>query len=103
MAEPFVATVVGSMPKPAWLMEQLPLNAEGKQVHGKGGTGAEAVRRGTEILAAEVVNARRSAGTGGPPSQPTAWPAAPFRKAFAGQGNRMMAYLCESYRRVFRT
>ncbi len=24
------------MPKPAWLMEQLPLNAEGKQVHGKG-------------------------------------------------------------------
>ena len=36
MAEPFLATVVGSMPKPAWLMEQLPLNAEGKQVHGKG-------------------------------------------------------------------
>ena len=36
MAEPFVATVVGSMPKPAWLMEQVPLNAEGKQVHGKG-------------------------------------------------------------------
>lgn len=32
----FVTTVVGSMPKPAWLMEQLPLNAEGKQVHGKG-------------------------------------------------------------------
>ncbi|MEM9357827.1 MAG: methionine synthase, partial [Pseudomonadota bacterium] len=29
-------TVVGSMPKPSWLMEQLPLNAKGKQVHGKG-------------------------------------------------------------------
>jgi len=36
MSENFVTTVVGSMPKPAWLMEQLPLNAEGKQVHGKG-------------------------------------------------------------------
>ena len=36
MTEPFVATVVGSMPKPTWLMEALPLNAEGKQVHGKG-------------------------------------------------------------------
>ncbi len=28
MAEAFVTTVVGSMPKPAWLQEQLPLNAE---------------------------------------------------------------------------
>ena len=36
MSKAFVTTVVGSMPKPAWLMEQLPLNAEGKQVHGKG-------------------------------------------------------------------
>jgi 5-methyltetrahydropteroyltriglutamate--homocysteine methyltransferase len=36
MPKNFVTTVVGSMPKPAWLMEQLPLNAEGKQVHGKG-------------------------------------------------------------------
>lgn len=36
MSEAFLTTVVGSMPKPAWLMEQLPLNEEGKQVHGKG-------------------------------------------------------------------
>ena len=36
MANPFETTVVGSMPKPSWLMEQLPLNAKGKQVHGKG-------------------------------------------------------------------
>ncbi len=36
MVDPLVATVVGSMPKPAWLMEQVPLNAQGKQVHGKG-------------------------------------------------------------------
>ena len=36
MSKPFQTTVVGSMPKPAWLMEQLPLNAKGKQVHGKG-------------------------------------------------------------------
>ena len=36
MNKPFVTTVVGSMPKPSWLMEQIPLNAEGKQVHGKG-------------------------------------------------------------------
>jgi len=33
---PFLTTVVGSLPKPPWLQEKLPLNAEGKQVHGKG-------------------------------------------------------------------
>ncbi len=33
---PFKTTVVGSLPKPAWLQEKLPLNAAGKQVHGKG-------------------------------------------------------------------
>ena len=37
-AGPFVTTVVGSLPKPAWLQEKLPLNASGKQVHGKGAT-----------------------------------------------------------------
>lgn len=36
MTKQFQSTGVGSMPKPAWLMEQLPLNAKGKQVHGKG-------------------------------------------------------------------
>ena len=36
MSKPFQTTVVGSMPKPVWLMEKLPLNAKGKQVHGKG-------------------------------------------------------------------
>lgn len=36
MQKPFVTTVVGSMPKPSWLMEQIPLNAEGRQVHGRG-------------------------------------------------------------------
>ena len=36
MTKSFVTTVVGSMPKPAWLMEQVPLNEAGKQVHGKG-------------------------------------------------------------------
>ena len=36
MTEPFLTTVVGSMPKPPWLMEQVPLNEAGKQVHGKG-------------------------------------------------------------------
>ena len=36
MSQPFLTTVVGSMPKPAWLMEQVPLNEAGKQVHGKG-------------------------------------------------------------------
>ncbi|MBP10619.1 MAG: hypothetical protein CL397_09430 [Acidiferrobacteraceae bacterium] len=35
-AGPFVTTVVGSLPKPAWLQEKLPLNTHGKQVHGKG-------------------------------------------------------------------
>ena len=34
--QPFKTTVVGSMPKPEWLMENLPLNTKGKQVHGKG-------------------------------------------------------------------
>jgi 5-methyltetrahydropteroyltriglutamate--homocysteine methyltransferase len=32
----FLTTVVGSMPKPTWLQEKLPLNADNKQVHGKG-------------------------------------------------------------------
>lgn len=32
----FVTTVVGSLPKPPWLQEHAPLNAEDKQVHGKG-------------------------------------------------------------------
>ena len=36
MTKPFLTTVVGSMPKPAWLMEQVPLNEKGKQLHGKG-------------------------------------------------------------------
>ncbi len=36
MDQPFLATVVGSMPKPTWLQEQQPLDAEGKQVHGAG-------------------------------------------------------------------
>lgn len=36
MSYAFQTTVVGSMPKPAWLMEQVPLNEAGKQVHGKG-------------------------------------------------------------------
>ena len=36
MQKPFVTTVVGSMPKPSWLMEQIPLNEKGKQVHGRG-------------------------------------------------------------------
>jgi 5-methyltetrahydropteroyltriglutamate--homocysteine methyltransferase len=35
---PFLATVVGSLPKPVWLQEKLPLNAAGKQVHGRGAT-----------------------------------------------------------------
>ena len=34
--QPFKTTVVGSMPKHDWLMENLPLNTKGKQVHGKG-------------------------------------------------------------------
>ncbi len=36
MSKAFLTTVVGSMPKPVWLQEQLPLNAEGNQVHGAG-------------------------------------------------------------------
>ena len=35
---PFLTTVVGSLPKPPWLQEKLPLNSSGKQVHGKGAT-----------------------------------------------------------------
>ena len=37
MAEPFLTTVVGSLPKPAWLLEQISMNSDGgKQVHGRG-------------------------------------------------------------------
>ena len=37
MTEEFLTTVVGSLPKPAWLLEQISMNADGgKQVHGRG-------------------------------------------------------------------
>ena len=36
MAEPFLTTVIGSMPKPAWLLEQMPVNARGADVLGQG-------------------------------------------------------------------
>ena len=32
----FATTVIGSLPKPGWLQEQVPLNEAGKQVHGQG-------------------------------------------------------------------
>ena len=37
---PFTTTVIGSLPKPAWLQEQVPLNEAGKQVHGQGASWA---------------------------------------------------------------
>ena len=37
MSEPFLTTVVGSQPKPAWLFERLPMDTgDAKQVHGRG-------------------------------------------------------------------
>ena len=36
MAEPFITTVVGSMPKPPWLHRQKPLDAKGFDHHGTG-------------------------------------------------------------------
>ncbi|MEO0821001.1 MAG: 5-methyltetrahydropteroyltriglutamate--homocysteine methyltransferase [Pseudomonadota bacterium] len=35
-ATAFRTTVVGSMPKPAWLSERIPLNTPGKELHGRG-------------------------------------------------------------------
>ena len=35
-SQAFTTTVVGSLPKPGWLQEKVPLNEQGKQVHGKG-------------------------------------------------------------------
>ena len=46
MQKPFVTTVVGSMPKPSCLMEQIPLNEEGKQVHGSGADKYDNIRIG---------------------------------------------------------
>ena len=37
MAEPFLTTVVGSLPNPAWLLEQISMNAAaGNHVHRQG-------------------------------------------------------------------
>ena len=36
MAEPFITTVVGSMPKPPWLYRQMPLDTKGFDNHGTG-------------------------------------------------------------------
>ena len=50
MAEPFLTTVVGSLPKPAWLLEQISMNADGgKQVHGRG---ADWILKGEALRAA---------------------------------------------------
>ena len=51
MTEPFLTTVVGSMPKPAWLMEQVPLSLAGREGetedHGRrGAAGPETVEIG---------------------------------------------------------
>ena len=51
MTEPFLTTVVGSLPKPAWLLEQISMNADGgKQVHGRG---AEWMLKGDVLKAAQ--------------------------------------------------
>jgi len=36
MGDPFSTTVIGSLPKPAWLYQQLPPNATGADHHGRG-------------------------------------------------------------------
>ena len=51
MTEPFLTTVVGSLPKPAWLLEQISMNADGgKQVHGRG---ADWMLKGDALKAAQ--------------------------------------------------
>ena len=51
MAEQFLTTVVGSLPKPAWLLEQISMNADGgKQVHGRG---ADWMLKGDALKAAQ--------------------------------------------------
>ena len=49
-SQAFTTTVVGSLPKPVWLQEKLPLNEQGKQVHGKGAAWRLA---GDELLEAQ--------------------------------------------------
>jgi len=36
MAEPFITTVMGSMPKPTWLYQQAAMDAKGSDHHGGG-------------------------------------------------------------------
>jgi 5-methyltetrahydropteroyltriglutamate--homocysteine methyltransferase len=51
MTEEFLTTVVGSLPKPAWLLEQVSMNADGgKQVHGRG---ADWMLKGDALKAAQ--------------------------------------------------
>ena len=51
MTEQFLTTVVGSLPKPAWLLEQISMNADGgKQVHGRG---ADWMLKGDALKAAQ--------------------------------------------------
>ena len=51
MTEEFLTTVVGSLPKPAWLLEQISMNADGgKQVHGRG---ADWMLKGDALKAAQ--------------------------------------------------
>lgn len=51
MPKTFLTTVVGSLPKPPWLLEQIPMNAgAGKQVHGRG---ADWMLKGEALNAAQ--------------------------------------------------
>ena len=51
MTKEFLTTVVGSLPKPAWLLEQISMNADGgKQVHGRG---ADWMLKGDALKAAQ--------------------------------------------------
>ena len=50
MPEPILTTVIGSLPKPAWLYQQVPPNEKGADHHGRG---AEWVSAGAALSAAQ--------------------------------------------------
>ena len=65
MTEPFLTTVIGSLPKPSWLAERLPFNATGQDHHGRGAPWAfrgEALREAQDDAVRAAIHEQEHAG-----------------------------------------
>lgn len=65
MTEPFVTTVIGSLPKPAWLYEKTALTEKAKELHGRGASWAlegDALREAQDDAVRVAIHDQQRAG-----------------------------------------